>query len=169
MMKNTLRTLMVFAAITLSLASCQEHESDKLIGKWRIVKIAFQQFTQQLEMSQKQVVMLQDSIAANSADTAKVNHFQKLLAMTQGRADQMKAQQDTMMAKSRWEFLKNGDFNAIEAQGNSKGIWSYDEEKGMLFTVIDQRTYSQKVKFNKDTMILQLDSLNYMGFLKAND
>jgi len=167
-MKNTFRTLMVFGAITVSLASCQKHESDKLIGKWRIVKIAFQQFTQQLEMSQKQVAMLQDSIA-NNTDTAKVNHFQKLLAMTENRAEQMKAQQDTMMAKSRWEFLKNGDFNAVEAQGNSKGIWSYDEEKGMLFTVIEQRTYSQHVKFNKDTMILQLDSLNYMGFLKATD
>jgi hypothetical protein len=112
--------------------------------------------------------MMKDSLA-HATDTAKFARFQKILDNTQQRADQMKSQQDTMMKKSRWEFLKNGDFNATEIGGNSKGIWSYDEEKGILFTVIDQRAYSQKVKFSKDTLILQLDSLNYMGFVKATD
>jgi len=167
-MKNTLKSLLVFGSIALSMASCQKHDKDKLIGKWKIVKIEFQQFKQQMEFDKKQIAMLQDSIAGTT-DTSKLNRFNQMLSMSQKRADQMKSQQDTMMAKSRWEFDKNGDFNATEIGGNSKGIWSYDEEKEMLFTVIDQRTYSQKVKFNSDTMILQLDSLNFMGFVKAKD
>jgi len=167
-MNYTLKSFTVLALIAISFASCQSHVKDQIIGKWRIAKVEFYQFKQQQQFDQKQIAMMQDSISKNT-DTAKIARFQKILKNTQMRADQMQAQQDTMIKKSRWDFKSNGDFEATEIGGPNKGIWSYDEEKGILFTVINHNAYSQNVKFNKDTMILQLDSLNYMGFVKASD
>lgn len=159
---------MAFAVIMTSANSCAKHEKDQLIGKWRIASVEFQQFKQQAMYDEQQIAMLQDSIKANT-DTAKLARFQRILENTQKRAGQMKQQQDTMIAKSRWEFMSNGDFKASEMQGEKKGIWSYDEEKGILFTIIDERTSSVHVKFKADTMVLELDSLNYMKFVKSTD
>ncbi len=71
---------------------------------------------------------------------------------------------DSALKKNSWEFQNEGKFIATETDGPREGIWSYDDKLGMLFTVIDKQTSSVKVKFEKDTMILQLDSVNYMKF-----
>lgn len=167
-MKKEVLGIMAIAAVMVFGTSCSKHEKDKLIGRWKIASVEFQQFKQQEEYDQKQIAMLEDSIKANS-DTAKVARFQRLLENTKRRSEQMKQQQDTMIAKSRWEFKSNGDFSANEMQGENKGIWSYDEEKGILFTIIDERTSSVHVKFKADTLVLELDSLNYMNFVRSAD
>lgn len=167
-MKNITLAVMVTAVAMITLSSCTKHQGDKLIGRWKISSVEFQQFQQQEQYDQQQIAMLEDSIKANT-DSTKLARFQQLLDNTKRRAEQMKSQQDTMIAKSRWEFKDNGDFSATEMQGENKGIWSFDDEKGILFTIIDERTSSVHVNFKNDTMVLQLDSLNYMKFVRSAD
>jgi len=157
--------LFILASLTTSCA----HDRDKIEGKWRIARMEIQYYKQQKDQSARQMKMLEDSIAANMNDSAKHERFSMQLSSLKEREHMQQVQQDTAMATNRWNFKENGDFEAIESDGKKDGIWSYDEQRSMLFMVIDKQTSSVTVRWSKDTMIVQFDSLNYMGFVKAKD
>ena len=167
-MRNVVKSILVFSVIAIMFNACEKKEKDRLVGKWRIANVEFAQFNQQKEFTDRQITMLQDSLTATT-DSAKLAQFNELLANAKMRNEKMQAEKDTMINNSRWEFSENGDFKASEMGGENKGIWSYDEEKSMLFTVIDQRTTSVNVRFKQDTMVLQFDSLNYISFVKMTE
>ena len=122
-----------------------------------------QYYDQQAELGKAQIQMLKDSLAVTT-DSAKVGFITSQISQIESQIQSFKAQQDSAMKKSSWEFKKGGEFIANEAEGAKNGVWSYDDDLNMLFTVIDKQASSVTVKFEKDTMILQLDSVNYMKF-----
>lgn len=167
MKKNVIQFLFLSAIIALTVASCMNgKKKDQLVGTWKMAGMKIQYYDQQKEMSKKQIEMLQDSIS-HTTDTAKLDKFQKQLMMVQKRSDDFKANQDSAMKNNRWEFKSNGDFTAAETDGKKDGIWSLDEDKMLLFTIIDKQTASVHVILDKDTLTLQLDSLNYMKFARV--
>ena len=167
MKNNVMQFLFLAAILTLTLISCKtSSKKDQLVGTWKMAGMKIQYYDQQKEASKKQIDMLQDSIS-KATDTAKLNKFQKQLVMVQKRSDDFKANQDSAMKNNRWEFNSNGDFTAAETDGKKNGIWSLDEDKMLLFTIIDKQTASVHVHFDKDTLTLQLDSLNYMKFARV--
>jgi hypothetical protein len=166
MKNNTIQFFFLAAIITLVFVSCKTDKKGQLVGTWKMAGMKIQYYDQQKEASKKQTISLQDSIS-KTTDTAKLNKFQRQLMMVQKRADEFKANQDSAMKNNRWEFKSNGDFSAAETDGKKDGIWSLDEDKMLLFTIINKQTASVHVKFDKDTLTLQLDSLNYMKFARV--
>jgi hypothetical protein len=49
----------------------------------------------------------------------------------------------------------------------NKGLWSFDQDMMMLFTIIAKQTYSQRAQLEKDSLTLQLDSVNYFKFARV--
>lgn len=136
---------------------------NKMIGKWKIDEMHIQYYIQQQEYGEKQVQALTDSIAA-SKDSAKIMVYNAQISQIKKQLEAFQSNRDSALKKNSWEFQKGGNFIATENDGPRNGNWSYDEDLGMLFTVIENQTSSVKVEFKKDTMILQLDSVNYMKF-----
>jgi uncharacterized protein YjiK len=164
-MKNSrYNTVAFFALAIVFFASCQDNKMEsRLIGKWRIAQMKIQYYEQQATMGNAQIQMLQDSLA-KTTDSTLVAQYNMQIGQIQNQLQSFKAQQDTAMKKSSWEFKKGGDFVANESEGPRNGIWSYDDTHKMLFTVIDKQASSVTVEFTGDTMILRLDSVNYMKF-----
>lgn len=126
----------------------------------------FEYLERQKEFMQSQIQSLTDSIAKTS-DSLQTANFTEQLKAVQGRADELQANVDSMY-KNIWTFRNDGTFEAEEVGGSRSGIWSYDPIHQRLFTVIDDQTASVTVRFSADTMVLQLDSNNYMSFVPVN-
>ena len=164
-MKNYRFIIIVLAtAAAFQLTSCEQNGlKSKLMGKWRISDMHIQYYEQREKYGQDQIKMLQDSLGRTS-DTATTKRIGAQITQIQDQINAFKATQDSAIAKSSWEFKDKGEFVANESDGPKNGVWSYDPDLNMLFTVIDNQTSSVKVKFEQDTMTLQLDSVNYMKF-----
>jgi len=167
MKHSTISCLFLLSFSCLLFFSCNQEKKVPITGTWKISKMKIQSYEQQQAMSEKQITMLQDSISKNNSDTAKLNKFQKQLTMVEKRVNDFKANQDSVMKNNRWEFKSNGDFTATETDGAKTGIWSLDEDKMILFTIINKQTASVHIDLAKDTLTLQFDSLNYMKFTRV--
>ncbi|MBK9730002.1 MAG: hypothetical protein IPO83_01730 [Chitinophagaceae bacterium] len=156
--------LFMIMSIAIVFTACnQAGLSSQMLGKWKIDEMHIQYYMQQQEYGEKQMQSLMDS-AAKSTDTAKIKTFNSQIDQIKNQLQAFQASRDSALKKNTWEFQEGGNFIATENDGPRKGLWSYDDKLGMLFTVIENQTSSVKVKFNKDTMVLQLDSVNYMKF-----
>jgi len=158
--------LLLVAAFLIPFSSCKHDVKDQLIGNWKMAKINIQYYDKQKEMNKKQIAAWQDSISKNT-DTAKINKFQKRLTAAETNATQFQARLDSALKNSRMEFKSNGDFIDNESGTKKNGLWSLDEEKMILFTIVNNQTNSVHVNFMQDTFIMQFDSLNYMKFSKV--
>lgn len=139
---------------------------NQILGKWKINEMHIEYYMQQQEYGEKQMKTLQDSLPLLT-DTAKIKMYSAQIEQIKSQLDAFRSSRDSALKKNSWEFMEDGKFIATENDGPREGIWSYDEKLGMLFTVIENQTSSVKVKFNSDTMVLQLDSVNYMKFTPA--
>lgn len=126
----------------------------------------FEYLERQKEFMQQQIASLTDSLAQTN-DSARTAFLSEQLQLVRDRADQLKANEDSMY-HNRWFFRADGTFEAKEGGGSRTGIWSYDPLHQRLFTVIDDQTASVAVRFRHDTLVLQLDSANYMSFVHAD-
>jgi hypothetical protein len=162
-MKNFPFILKAVIIISLLFSACKTGMENQIVGKWKIDEMHIQYYQQQQENGESQMKMLQDSMS-KTTDTAKVHTYQSQIQQIQDQMQAFTSNRDSALKNNSWEFQEEGKFIATEAEGPRDGLWSYDEKLGMLFTVIDKQTSSVKVKFTKDTMILQLDSVNYMKF-----
>jgi hypothetical protein len=147
-------------------SSCKRSTKDQLIGAWKMAQMNIQYYDKQKEMNKKQIAMWQDSISKNT-DTAKINKFQKRLTAAQKNSTEFQARLDSALKNSRMEFKSNGDFIDNQSGTKKNGLWSFDEEKMILFTIVNNQTNSVHVNFNEDTFIMQFDSLNYMKFSRV--
>ena len=164
-MKASRFSVIAFAILgLLQFTACQKNLKSQILGKWKINQMHIQYYEQREKYGNAQVQMLQDSLA-KTTDTAKVKTYTNQIKQIQDQIAAFKATQDSAIKKSTWEFKDKGEFVANESDGAKKGVWSYDPDLNMLFTVIDNQTSSVKVKFIQDTMQLQLDSVNYMKFV----
>jgi len=110
---------------------------------------------------QTQIARLKDSVSKYT-DTAQTNKYQKQLNDAQSRISEFHARQDSAIKKSKWEFKSNGDFVAHQGGQATNGIWSLDEDRMMLFTVLGRQTNSSTIHLEGDSLTLQLDSVNYL-------
>ncbi len=149
--------------ISMLFPACKTGMENQIVGKWKIDEMHIEYYLQQQQYGESQVKMLQDSMS-KTTDTAKTRTYQAQIKQIQDQMQAFTSNRDSALKKNSWEFQNEGKFIATETDGPREGIWSYDDKLGMLFTVIDKQTSSVKVKFEKDTMILQLDSVNYMKF-----
>lgn len=156
--------MLVVVMITgILFTACSHSMKDQLLGKWKITDMHIEYYQQQQKYGEAQIKMLQDSLA-KSTDTTVTSKLKGQIMQIQTQMAAFLANRDSALKKNSWEFAKDGQFTANETDGPRKGIWSYDPDLGMLFTVIEKQTSSVKVKFIKDTMMLELDSVNYMKF-----
>ncbi len=162
-MKMKILWIMVASMI---MSSCQRTDRSKLIGTWRIADIQFEYLQQQEDFMNEQMQMLQDSLAVLT-DSARVIQYQEQLQFAQERVHELQASRDSLF-KNRWIFHRDGTFEAHETNGIRTGLWSYDPQHRMLFTVIDKQTSNVDVRFHKDTLVLQFDSLNYLSFIRSD-
>jgi hypothetical protein len=160
---------LIVIAILFTACSQGNGIKEKLVGKWQIAHMENQYLKQQDKMDSMQKKSMQDSIAKYPTDTAKSARFAQQLDRIVKQGDRQKTQRDSAMKNIRWEFQDHGNFVADEMGKQNKGIWSYDEEHNILFTVIQDRPYQQKIDFAKDTLILHLDSLSYIKWVKTTD
>ncbi len=151
---------------SMIVTSCQRTDRSKLIGTWRIADIQFEYLQQQEDFMNEQMQMLQDSLAVLT-DSARATQYQEQLQFAQERLHELQASRDSLF-KNRWIFHRDGTFEARETDGTKSGLWSYDPQHRMLFTVIDKQTSSVDVRFRKDTLMLQFDSLNYLSFVRSD-
>jgi uncharacterized protein YjiK len=143
--------------------ACEHGMKNQILGKWKINEMHIEYYQQQQQYGEAQIKALQDSIT-KTTDTTKISQYKVQVNQIENQMQSFLANRDSALKKNSWEFQNEGKFIANESEGARTGIWSYDPELGMLFTVIDKQTSSVKVKFDKDTMVLQLDSVNYMKF-----
>lgn len=170
MRKFPLTLLIAIMSIGIVFTACNSSGlKNQILGKWKIDEMHIEYYLQQQKYGEEQVKTLQDSLATVT-DTAKIKMFNSQIMQIQNQLQAFQDSRDSALKKNSWEFQPDGNFIATENDGPRKGLWSYDEKLGMLFTVIENQTSSVKVKFNKDTMVLQLDSVNYMKFtpIKGN-
>ncbi|HUM45532.1 MAG TPA: hypothetical protein PLD84_01300 [Chitinophagales bacterium] len=164
MRKFPLALLVTLMSIGIVFTACKSSGmKDQILGKWKIDEMHIEYYLQQQQYGEKQMKTLQDSLGMVT-DTAKIKMFNAQIAQIQNQLQAFQSSRDSALKKNSWEFQADGNFIATENDGPRKGLWSYDDKLGMLFTVIENQTSSVKVKFNKDTMVLQLDSVNYMKF-----
>lgn len=164
MKKFPVTMLIPFLSIALVFTACNSAGlKNQILGKWKIDEMHIQYYIQQQEYGEKQMQSLKDS-AARTTDTAKLKVYNEQIDQIGKQLSAFQSSRDSAMKKNTWEFQQDGNFIATENDGPRKGLWSYDDKLGMLFTVIENQTSSVKVKFNNDTMLLQLDSVNYMKF-----
>lgn len=154
-------TMVMFTSFLFT--ACDNGMKDQILGKWKINEMHIEYYQQQQQYGETQIKTLQDSVS-KTTDSTKISQYKAQINQIESQMQSFLANRDSALKKNSWEFQKEGKFIANESDGARTGIWSYDPELGMLFTVIDNQTSSVKVKFNSDTMVLQLDSVNYMKF-----
>ena len=164
MRKSPFALLTAIMSIGILFTACNSAGlKSQLIGKWKIDEMHIEYYLQQQEYGEKQMKTLQDSLPLLT-DTAKIKLYSAQIEQISSQLEAFRSSRDSALKKNSWEFLEDGKFIATENDGPREGIWSYDDKLGMLFTVIENQTSSVKVKFSSDTMVLQLDSVNYMKF-----
>ncbi len=166
-MKNTVPFTLLFLFSLLTFFACQHGGMrDQLVGNWKMASVKLTSSEQQKQMINTRITALQDSLS-HSTDTARQNKFQKQVTVLEQRAADMTAKQDSAIKKTVWEFKSNCDFIANMGSKENKGLWSFDDKLMMLFTVVAKQAYSQRVELDKDSLTIQLDSLNYFKFVRV--
>ncbi|MCS6917516.1 MAG: hypothetical protein RMK52_05905 [Chitinophagales bacterium] len=162
-----MRSVAFISSLLLLLAatSCKKTDRSRLTGTWRVADMRFEYLDRQKDFMQRQIDLLTDSLA-RTADSVVTAQLSDQIQIIRDRADELKANEDSMYL-NRWIFRADGTFEAQETGGSRTGIWSYDPLHQRLFTVIDEQTASVEVRFQKDTLKLQLDSVNYMSFVRV--
>ena len=150
---------------TLLFSSCKnDNAKNQIVGTWRLAGVHSKGYEQQQQMVQDQMKKLQDSISAGK-DSAKVEMFKRQLTSMQKNIDDRKRSEDSL----RWIFLENGEFQDKEMGRSSKGIWSFDGERQIVYTIVEQQPAYFYIHWAKDTMLMQRDSANYLMFLKSTN
>ncbi|MEO5675452.1 MAG: hypothetical protein ABIQ74_12475 [Chitinophagales bacterium] len=147
------------------LSSCQHDVKDQLVGTWQMARVKLTSTEEQQKMIEGRIGSLKDSLT-NASDTARQNKFQNQITIMNKRLSDMILKQDSAIKKTTWEFKSNGDFIAYMGTQQNKGLWSFDQDMMMLFTIIAKQTYSQRAQLEKDSLTLQLDSVNYFKFAR---
>jgi hypothetical protein len=166
MKDSSIKLLFLSAIAALVFISCKHQLKDELVGNWQLARVKLVNSEQQQKMMQGRIASLHDSISKYT-DTAKLNTFQKQLNMMEKSSAEMQSKQDSAIKKTRWEFKDNGNFVANQGGQKNEGLWSFDQEKMLLFTIVGKQTYSQHVSIDGDSLTLELDSLNYLKFARV--
>ena len=127
--------------------------------------IDIKQYSERIAQLEGMIKSANDSIAATT-DTAKLAKAKAELGYYETNLSGMKANMDSSLKNTYWSFDANGKLQGQEAdRKNYTGYWNYNEKSGMLTRYLPAD--SVKVKVKGDTMILNLDSINHITFIKT--
>ena len=127
--------------------------------------IQIKQYGERIQQLEVLIKNLNDSLAITT-DSAKLAKSKSELGYYQQNLDGMKSQMDSSLKNTYWTFESNGKLQGQEAdRKNYAGYWNYNEKSGMLTRYLPAD--SVKVKVKGDTMLLNLDSVNHITFVKT--
>ncbi len=150
----------------LTNACSQSHNSNpSIVGNWKMNGIHIQQYDAQLAQLQGQVKTQTDSLAGVT-DTASQQRMKKNIEMYQHYLDDMQSRKDSSLKNTYWNFKNDGKFEGQEtADKKYQGYWSYNEKTKTITRYLPSD--SVKVDVKGDTLILNLDSVNHITFVKT--
>ncbi|MCY7408842.1 MAG: hypothetical protein LH473_01085 [Chitinophagales bacterium] len=165
-MKNLVQTLFVTITLSVLVASCgQTNSNPALVGKWKMNSIEIKQYAERIEQMEGLIKSLNDSLAIIT-DTAKLAKTKQELVYYQQNLDGMKSNMDSSLKNTFWTFDGNGQLSGQEAdRKNYTGYWNYNDKTKMLTRYLPAD--SVKVAVKGDTMVLNLDSINHITFVKS--
>ncbi len=165
-MKNLVQTLFIAITLTAFIASCtQTNSNPALVGKWKMNSIEIKQYAERIQQLEGLIKSLNDSLAITT-DTAKLAKSKQELGYYQQNLEGMKANMDSSLKNTFWTFDGNGKLSGQEAdRKNYAGYWNYNEKTKMLTRYLPAD--SVKVAVKGDTMVLNLDSINHITFVKS--
>ncbi len=166
-MKKPIQLLVASAMLMLLINACnQNHNTNPaLIGNWKMNALHIKQFDDQMAQMQGEIKSLTDSLTMTT-DTAAQKRIQENLASYKNYLADMQARKDSSLTNTFWNFKGDGTFQGQES-GNKKysGYWEYHEKSKTITRYLPSD--SVKVDVKGDTLILNLDSINHITFVKS--
>jgi hypothetical protein len=165
-MKKYVQLLPALALMIMS-ASCQHsgNVNPQLVGNWKMTAIHIKQYDDQVAQLKGEVQSLTDSLSGVK-DSASMNRIQSNLDMYNHYLSDMQARKDSGLKNTYWNFKSDGKFSGQEsADKKYNGYWEYNEKSKTITRYLPSD--SVKVEVKGDTLILNLDSLNHITFVKS--
>lgn len=166
-MKKSIYLLAVSAVMILTNGCSQNKNSHSpVVGNWKMNAIHIQQYDAQLEQLQGQLKIQTDSLGYVT-DTASQRRIMGNRDMYQHYHDDMQSRKDSSLKNTYWNFMSDGKFEGQESFDKKyQGYWSYNEKTKTVTRYLPSD--SVKVDVKGDTLILNLDSVNQITFLKTS-